>query len=62
LNFKKNEGLKYAIAIDDEEPQIINLHRGEVEPDWEYPSWWNNAVSDHIKKKGTVHKSVKSVC
>src|SRR5690606_1228319 len=23
LNFKKNEGLKYAIAIDDEEPQII---------------------------------------
>ena len=60
LNFKKNEGLKYAIAIDDEEPQIINLHGGEVEPDWEYPSWWNNAVSDHIKKKGTVHKSVKS--
>src|SRR5690606_1112289 len=26
LNFKKNEGLKYAIAIDDEAPQIININ------------------------------------
>ena len=57
LNFKKNEGLKYAIAIDDEEPQIINIHEGETVPDWEYPAWWNNSVSDHIKIKRSVHKT-----
>lgn len=60
LNFKKNEGLKYAIAIDDEKPQIINMHEGETVPDWEYPQWWNNSVSDHIKIKQSVHKSVKA--
>jgi hypothetical protein len=55
LNFKKNEGLKYAIAIDDEEPQIVNIHEGETTPDWEYPDWWNTSVTDHIKKKHSVH-------
>ncbi|MER3376296.1 MAG: glycosyl hydrolase 115 family protein [Allomuricauda sp.] len=59
LNYKKNEGLKYAIAIDDEEPQLVNMHEGETQPDWEYPDWWNNSVTDHIKKKRTEHTSVK---
>lgn len=56
LNFKKNEGLKYAIAIDDETPQIVNIHAGDTIPDWEYPDWWNNAVTDHIRKKQSKHK------
>lgn len=60
LNYKKNEGLKYAIAIDDETPQIVNIHEGETQPDWEYPDWWNDSVTDHIKKKRTEHKSIKS--
>ncbi|WP_036384800.1 glycosyl hydrolase 115 family protein [Muricauda sp. MAR_2010_75] len=59
LNYKKNEGLKYAIAIDDEAPQIVNMHEGETQPDWEYPDWWNNSVTDHIKKKRTEHTSLK---
>lgn len=59
LNYQKNDGLKYAIAIDNEEPQIINMHEGEVEPDWEYPEWWNKSVTDHIKTKQTVHKPIK---
>jgi hypothetical protein len=59
LNFMKNEGLKYAIAIDDEEPQIINIHEGDTIPDWEYPDWWNNSVTDHIRIKQSVHKNVK---
>jgi hypothetical protein len=59
LNFQKNEGLKYAIAIDDEEPQIINIHEGDTKPDWEYPEWWNNSVTDHIRKKQSEHKAVK---
>lgn len=60
LNYKKNEGLKFAIAIDDEEPQIINMNEGENRPDWAYPAWWNNSVTDHIKKKQSQHKSIKS--
>lgn len=59
LNFKKAEGLKYAIAIDDEPPQIINMHEGDSIPDWEYPEWWNNSVTDHIRKKLSIHKAVK---
>lgn len=58
LNYKKNEGLKYAIAIDDEEPQIINIHEGDLKPDWEYPDWWNDSVTDHIRKKQSLHKGV----
>ncbi|MBO0323245.1 glycosyl hydrolase 115 family protein [Muricauda sp. CAU 1633] len=60
LNYKKNEGLKYAIAIDDEAPHIVNIHEGETQPDWEYPDWWNDSVTDHIKKKRTEHQSIKS--
>lgn len=58
LNYQKNEGLKYAIAIDEETPQIINIHEGDLKPDWEYPDWWNNSVTDHIRKKQSMHKTV----
>lgn len=58
LNYKKNEGLKYAIAIDDEQPQIININEEDTKPDWEYPDWWNNMVTDHIRKKRSEHKAI----
>ena len=58
LNYQKNEGLMYAIAIDSEEPQMINIHDGEIIPDWEYPEWWNNSVTDHIKKKRSAHRII----
>lgn len=58
LNFKKEEGLKYAVAIDDENPQIVNMHEGETQPDWEYPEWWNTSVTNHIKIKTTEHKEL----
>ncbi|HYX09992.1 MAG TPA: glycosyl hydrolase 115 family protein [Bacteroidales bacterium] len=57
LNFKKNEGLKYAIAIDDEKPQIININEGEIKQDWEYAEWWSKAVADHIRIKRSVHNT-----
>ncbi len=55
LNFKKEDGLQLAIAIDKEKPQVINIHQGETQPDWEYPDWWNKSVTDHIKKVMSVH-------
>lgn len=60
LNYQKSEGLKFAIAIDEESPKIINLHEGETQPDWEYPEWWNNSVTDHIKIKQSEHPKIKA--
>lgn len=58
LNFTKQKGLRFAIAIDDDAPHIINMHEGETVPDWEYPAWWNNSVSDHIKIKRYNHGTI----
>lgn len=55
-DFRKNDGLHFAIAIDDEEPQVINMNEGEVKPDYEYAEWWSKSVADHIKKRLSSHK------
>lgn len=59
-DFKKKDGLKFAIAIDDEEPQIININEGEEMPDWKYAEWWTKSVGDHIKTRVSNHKVDKS--
>jgi hypothetical protein len=59
LNYKKEEGLKFAIAIDGEEPQIINVHEGDNVPDWEYPEWWNTSVTDRIRIKTSTHSNIE---
>ncbi|UCH13795.1 MAG: glycosyl hydrolase 115 family protein [Bacteroidales bacterium] len=35
LNFHNDEGLCYAVSIDDEQPQIINIHKDRTFQDWE---------------------------
>ncbi len=55
-DYKKHDGLKYAIAIDDEIPQIININEGEDKPDYKYAEWWTKSVGDHIKIKKSNHK------
>lgn len=59
-NYQKNEGLKFAIAIDDEEPQIININENEIKPDWAYAAWWTKSVADHIKNSVSEHKDIKA--
>ncbi len=59
-DFLKGDGLHFAIAIDDEEPQIININKGEIKPDWAYAEWWTKSVGDHIKKSISKHTNVKS--
>ncbi|MCW3787921.1 glycosyl hydrolase 115 family protein [Plebeiibacterium sediminum] len=54
-DFKKMGGLKYAIAIDDEEPQIINVNEGEIIPDYKFGDWWQKSVADHIKIRKSKH-------
>ncbi|HMQ08976.1 MAG TPA: glycosyl hydrolase 115 family protein [Saprospiraceae bacterium] len=55
-DFIKQGGLKYAIAIDNENPQIINMNEGEIIPDYKYADWWMKSVGDHIKIKVSSHK------
>ncbi|HEX2922117.1 MAG TPA: glycosyl hydrolase 115 family protein [Bacteroidales bacterium] len=54
-DFKKQGGLRYAISIDNEEPQVININDGETRPDYEYANWWMKSVGDHIKIKSSKH-------
>lgn len=35
LNFHNDEGLCYAVSFDDEQPQIINIHKDRTFQDWE---------------------------
>lgn len=58
-DFKKVGGLKFAMSIDDEQPQIVNMNEAEVKPDYEYAEWWSKSVADHIKVRKTNHKVSK---
>jgi hypothetical protein len=48
-----NEGLRYAISIDDETPQVVDMHAGHTE------GLWNKWVADNIIIKVTEHKITK---
>ncbi|MGY6522276.1 MAG: glycosyl hydrolase 115 family protein [Mongoliitalea sp.] len=54
-DFKREVGLQFALAIDDGEPQIININEGETVPDYKYASWWMRSVGDNVKIKTSKH-------
>ncbi|WP_228852156.1 glycosyl hydrolase 115 family protein [Aegicerativicinus sediminis] len=60
LNFKKEDGLKFAISIDGQTPQIVNIHEGDSVPDWEYPEWWNKSVTDRVRVKKTKFENIEA--
>nr|AQQ75023.1 GH115 [uncultured bacterium] len=55
LNFTHSEGLHYAVSVDDETPQIINIHQHDTEADWKYPPHWSKLVADNIRIITTHH-------
>ena len=55
LNFNSTDGLRYAISYDNEPPQIVNFQKGDTIPDWKYPQWWNQSVSNNIRIVTTEH-------
>ncbi len=59
-DYQKKGGLKFAIAIDDEEPQIININEGEIKPDFKYADWWLQSVGDNIKKSLSSHNNIQA--
>jgi hypothetical protein len=56
LNFTGGTGLRYAFSVDDEIPEIINIHEGDTIPDWKYPQYWNDAVSNNIRVSASAHR------
>lgn len=58
LNFQKDDGLLFALSIDDEEPTVANLHEDATAADWTYPKWWNDAVTDNIMKKVVLSRAL----
>ncbi|MBX0290274.1 glycosyl hydrolase 115 family protein [Hymenobacter sp. HSC-4F20] len=53
LNFTGGPGLQYAVSIDDEAPQLINLHTGMVADNGNRP--WEKAVAESIIIKTSQH-------
>jgi hypothetical protein len=49
LDFKNNGGLYYAVSIDDEQPQLININEDTSQQNW------SNNVGDNIKKLVSKH-------
>ncbi|HEA30051.1 MAG TPA: glycosyl hydrolase [Leeuwenhoekiella sp.] len=49
INYTTRDGLKYGIAIDDEEPKIVNIHTDESAPNWDA------SVANNIKVLTTTH-------
>ncbi|MCX6221419.1 MAG: glycosyl hydrolase 115 family protein [Bacteroidia bacterium] len=56
LNIYNNEGLCFAVSIDDEQPQIVNIHKGKTNQDWQ-ESVRRNIVE--MKTKHTIEKAGK---
>lgn len=54
LNYTTRDGLKYGISIDDEKPQIINIHTDKT------ASNWNKSVADNINILTTEHRILKA--
>ena len=53
LNFHGTQGLRFAISIDEEVPQIINMHEGDNNRQWE--QW----VANNINTKVSQHRITK---
>ncbi|WP_207428551.1 glycosyl hydrolase 115 family protein [Pedobacter sp. SYSU D00535] len=53
IDFANSGGLRYAVSVDDEKPQLVNLHADNSERAWE------KSVADNIKMLTTKH-TIKS--
>ncbi|WP_210521123.1 glycosyl hydrolase 115 family protein [Hymenobacter terricola] len=54
LDFTNTTGLRYAVSLDDEAPQIINLHTGLNPDNGNKP--WEQAVAENIILKTSQHQ------
>jgi hypothetical protein len=50
LDFRGQQGLRYAVSLDGEAPQLVNVHAGTGEPEWE------QAVAQNAWIRTTRHR------
>ena len=55
LNIYNDIGMRYAVSFDDAPPQLVKIHEFDTIPDWKYPAYWNNSVTDNIRILTTEH-------
>ena len=55
LNIYNDTGMQYAVSFDDALPQLVKIHEFDTIPDWQYPAYWNNSVTDNIRILTTEH-------
>jgi len=60
LNIYNNEGMQYAVSFDNEVPKIFKINEYDTVPDWKYPAYWNNSVTDNIRILTTEHRIGKA--
>ncbi|MEJ2052401.1 MAG: glycosyl hydrolase 115 family protein [Calditrichaceae bacterium] len=61
LNFHNNpKGIRYAVSIDDEEPQLINMTSNPNPADLNYDPVWNKWVSNNINIQKSTHSVAKA--
>ncbi|MGI4022877.1 MAG: glycosyl hydrolase 115 family protein [Janthinobacterium lividum] len=53
IDFTNSDGLHYAVSVDDEQPQLINIHQKNTEGDW------NKSVADNIRILTSTHNFKK---
>jgi hypothetical protein len=53
LNFHNNQGLRYGVSIDNEKPEIVNMHKGKTFQDWE------ESVRNNTTVEVSVHKIIE---
>ncbi|RYG15635.1 MAG: glycosyl hydrolase, partial [Chitinophagaceae bacterium] len=54
LDFQHSGGLRYAVSVDDEKPQIVNINANKSE------AVWNKNVAENINVQYTLHQVKKS--
>jgi len=54
IDFTNTRGLRYAVSIDNEQPQVININADQS------PQAWSSDVSNNIKKLASTHKISKT--
>jgi hypothetical protein len=54
IDFTNTHGLRYAVSIDNEQPQVININADQS------PRAWSSDVSNSIKKLTSIHRISKT--
>ena len=56
LNFRGGDGLRYAVSIDDQPPEMVNIHLGSTGKADDGDGPWNRWVVDNVNRQISLHR------